>query len=445
MIRKHAIIGDNVILFLDFESEIGSFEIQNKTFKEWMVDYIREKNIEIFGKKIFLVFGGVLVATFVYFNNDINLYSMDNDYTYTSYFSALDNLPIIEEAAVNKSETIIEDKNNETTIEDKNMLDKDNISKSNTSKSTTSKNFNTATSSSKSSNSNVTTNNKNNNTSNKSGDTISNSFDAKTKNIKNTVTVYRNSESILELGLEEYVLGVVAAEMPASFNIEALKAQAILARTYALKSKQNGKKLTDTVSTQAYIDVGQMKNKWGNDYLKYYNKIKKAVETTKGMYITYDGSIIDAVYHSTSNGYTEDALNVWGYSLPYLKTVESSWDKNTSSYKKVKEFKIEDFLNFLRISSFENIEIIDRNVSGRVNTIKVGDSIYNGVDFRNLLSLRSTDFDIEINDDVIRITTRGYGHGVGMSQYGANEMAKKGYTYSNIINYYYLGVKISNL
>lgn len=433
MIIEHAIIDDDIILILDFNFEIGSFKKQNKSFNKLITEYIENNNIEWEGKKIFLVLGGVVLATFVCLNNTINITDVNADYKYTSYFSKINDAPVIEEKIIDNSETIDTGKKNVTPEKDKTTIKKDSTKKSASSKSSTSKKYNTVTNSSTASKSSTTNSTKN---------TSSNS---KTTTNKNVVTIYRSNGSMEKLDLEEYVIGVVAAEMPASFNIEALKSQAVLARTYALKSKQTGRKLTDTVSTQAYIDSSQMKNKWGNDYLKYYNKIKKAVETTKGMYITYNGLIIDAVYHSTSNGYTEDAVQVWGYSLPYLKSVESPWDKNTSSYKKVKEFKIEDILRIFGIAHLDEIEIISRNSSGRVISLKIGDNTYTGVDFRNLLSLRSTDFDIEKTENSLKITTRGYGHGVGMSQYGANEMAKKGSVYSTIIKYYYSGVKINKL
>ena len=414
MIREHNIIDNNIVIILDFNFDIGSFKKQNKTFKTLIEDYIKENNIDTFGKKILLVLSGIVLATFVFSNNNIQISSIDNNYVYTTYFSKIDNIPILEEKKELTNEVVLKEND---TKQNKITVKKDSVSKSNT-----------KSSSLKESNLKSPNNNK-----------------VGASSSKYLVVLYRSNGKVEKIDLEEYVIGVVAAEMPAGFNIEALKAQAILSRTYALKSKQTGKKLTDTVSTQAYIDINQMKSKWGNDFSKYYNKVKNAVEATKGMYITYNGSIIDAVYHSTSNGYTEDAVNVWGYSIPYLKTVESSWDKNVTSYKKVKEFKIQEVLNILGIISLENIEITNRNGSGRVSFVKIDENIYTGVDFRNLLSLRSADFDIEVIDDDIRITTRGYGHGVGMSQYGANEMAKKGYKYSDIIKHYYSGVKISNL
>ncbi len=261
---------------------------------------------------------------------------------------------------------------------------------------------------------------------------------------KTIVTVYRNNGTVMQIELEEYLVGVVAAEIPASFNIEALKAQAIVARTYTLKRMSRGLILTDTVATQEYIDTNQMKTKWQGDFQKYYDKIKLAVDSTKAKYITYNGVYIDAVYHSTSNGYTEDSVYVWGNSIPYLKSVESSWDKTASSYLRTETKDNNTILNILgiSISSDTPVEILSRNASGRITSIKIGDSTYTGVNLRNLLGLRSADFDILVQDGNLVFTTRGYGHGVGMSQYGANGMANSGYNYNQILTHYYQGVRI---
>ena len=258
------------------------------------------------------------------------------------------------------------------------------------------------------------------------------------------VTIYRSNGNVVSMDLEEYLIGVVGAEMPASFQMEALKAQAVVARTYALKLLASGKKLTDTVSTQVYKDNNALKKLWGNSYSTYYQKIKGAVTSTKGVSVYYQGNYINALYHSTSNGKTEDASMVWGNSVPYLKSVDSKWDIQASSY--LREIK-EDFtnvLNLLGISSDTNIqfEVISRDESGRVEKIKVGDKIFDGVTFRNLLKLRSTDFSITVINNQVSITTKGYGHGVGLSQYGANGMAQEGYTYKEILKHYYTGVEV---
>ena len=178
-----------------------------------------------------------------------------------------------------------------------------------------------------------------------------------------------------------------------------------------------------------------------NDYDMYYNKVKEAVDSTKGIAIYYNNDLIDALFFSTSNGKTEDSKYVWGNNIPYLKSVDSSWDKDASSYLRDVSKDLINVLNLLGVSS-SDFTIISRNESGRITEIKVGDKSYTGVEFRNLLGLRSADFDISVNDNTVNIITRGYGHGVGLSQYGANGMAKSGYNFKQIIRHYYTGVDI---
>lgn len=254
-------------------------------------------------------------------------------------------------------------------------------------------------------------------------------------------------EEIVKLDLEEYIVGVVACEMPASFNNEALKAMSVAARTYAMY-KMNGKKTYDLKSTtedQCYNTIEAMKKKWGNSYDKYYNKIKKAVESTSDKYMTYKGDVIIAFYFSISNGYTENCENVFSQKLDYLVSVDSNWDSEYSYKEAEKEYKLDDFFDKLNMkdTKIKNIDI-ERTKSGRVNTIKVNDKKFKGTNFRTLLSLKSTDFEITYDNSKVYINTKGYGHGVGMSQYGANAMANKGYKYDEILKYYYTGVKIVN-
>lgn len=439
MINNHLFYEDKLILFIDLNYEFACFDNDEKTtFKDSILNYIKNNNI-IYKGKILLVFGGILLATFNYKNDDLTLKKINktNDIIYTSSFENINKTPYLYKNIVDNKEVANEKK---TVVNNEKVLD----SKVTSNKKTASTNKATE---NKSSNDNNVNNNSTvdeiqiptKKTETNNNFSISNSVSS--NNTK--VTIYRSTGKVLTLDLEEYLIGVVASEMPASFNIEALKAQVVLARTYALKAIKNNKKLTDTVSTQTYIDNNEMKTKWGNVYDKYYNKIKDAVTKTKGIYVTYNGELIDAVYHSTSNGKTEDAINVWGYSIPYLKSVESEYDKNVSSYFRTITKTENDILKSFGIDELTNLEIISRNSSGRVEKIKVSDNIYSGFDFRNLLSLRSADFDIEKDNDNYIITTRGYGHGVGMSQYGSNEMAKDGYTYEQIIKHYYTGVKIN--
>ena len=434
MINKHLFIKKNneeiLVLFFDFNYEIGNLnKKKRKNFKSSINSYIKNNNIKFNGKKIALALGTVLVATLIYSNNDLyfNKFEDSNLINYTDSSISTTLLKEIDTSSVDKNKNVAEKRevDKETQNKDNNTTNKQSTT---TKKESSTSKKNTTVTENKNTNSNTTTTSITNNTT-----------------TKNMITVHRSNNKVVELELEEYVIGVVAAEMPASFNIEALKSQAILARTYALKSKKTGKKLTDTVSTQAYIDINQMKSKWGNDFNKYYNKIKEAVSATKSLCIKYNGTLIDAVYHSTSNGYTEDASFVWGHSVPYLKTVESSWDKSASSYLRTTYKEMDFIYKTFGITSFDDIKIINRNSSGRVEKIQIGDATYEGTDIRELLGLRSTDFDLEVVDNQLKITTRGYGHGVGMSQYGANGMAKEGYTYDKILKHYYTGITIEKI
>lgn len=258
--------------------------------------------------------------------------------------------------------------------------------------------------------------------------------------MENPITIYRNGTPVV-LEFEDYIAGVVAAEMPASFHSSALQAQAVLARTYALRRIQEGKRLTDSTDTQVYYDEGQLRREWGSAYETYYNKVKEACLSTKGQTLKYQGNYIDAVYHSTSNGKTEAARNVWGYEIPYLQSVDSHWDYNTTFYQHTVSKDLNQLLQLFNVVNLEegDFEILSRNESGRVSEIRIQNQTYQGVDLRSILGLRSSDFDLTIENGNLVITTRGWGHGVGLSQYGANGMAREGSSYSQILSHYYPG------
>lgn len=250
--------------------------------------------------------------------------------------------------------------------------------------------------------------------------------------------------------LENYVMGVVAAEMPASFSIEALKAQAIASRSYAYyKMKQNNGNydIIADISNQAYINDDEMHEKWQGDYDIYYKKIKEAVDDTKNEVMTYDGQVIEAFYFAMSNGYTEDVVSVFGENLPYLKSVESKWDNNSlSNYEVNTQLSTVEFLKKLNLNN--NIIVINNQIydeTGRTKEITINSTTFKGTEFRKLLNLRSTDFKIELENDIVNITTKGYGHGVGMSQYGANGMAKDGFDCYTILKYYYKDIEFQKL
>lgn len=260
-----------------------------------------------------------------------------------------------------------------------------------------------------------------------------------------------SSGEILNVPLEQYVLGVVAGEMPASFNIEALKSQAVASRTYVLKKSENSKNdydVLDNSSNQVYIDYDEMKEKWQSNYEEYLNKIKKAVEETKGEVILYNNNLIDAMFFSTSNGYTENSGDVFSSSLPYLVSVESNWDKQESPvFSSTNEVSKSEFLFNLGLENTNNINIsnIEKTSTGRVKSLTINNKTFDADKVRSAFNLKSTSFTIEVLNDTVKFNVNGYGHGVGMSQYGANGMAKEGYNYKQIINHYYKNCEIKKI
>ena len=250
------------------------------------------------------------------------------------------------------------------------------------------------------------------------------------------------------LEMENYLIGVIAAEMPASFEKEALKAQAIAARSFAyykINTRNGEYDLTNDITTQAYIEKESMKEKWQDKYEYYYEKIKTAVNETKDLVLVYDNKIISAYYFSMSNGKTENASLVFNEDKNYLVSVESSEPVTSNNFEVTKVISTDEFCQKLNITQPVKIDKINKSQSGRINSIRINNIEFVGTTIRKLLNLRSTDFEISIDGASIYIKTKGYGHGVGMSQYGANEMAKNGSAYDDILYHYYTGVKIANI
>ena len=271
-------------------------------------------------------------------------------------------------------------------------------------------------------------------------------------NEDNIVRVFRDSgKNIENVPLEEYVVGVVASEMPVSFELEALKAQAVAARNYVyIKMKENKDKeydVVDTTQNQVYKNIDELKELWNLSYVSNINKVRQAVNDTIGEVLTYNNEIISLFYFSTSNGFTEDAINVFSSDLPYLKSVSSPWDKEENpNYEKTIQIDRNEFCNKLEINC-DNIIISDikRSNSNRILSIKINNKEFNGRWLYNTLKLRSTDFEISIDDNYITFKTYGFGHGVGMSQYGANGMAKEGKNYKDILYHYYQNTTIKKI
>lgn len=300
--------------------------------------------------------------------------------------------------------------------------------------------------------------------------------DSEFKNPRSSVIKVFNSQSntVQNMNLEEYLKGVVAAEMPATFEIEALKAQAILARTYVLHRLIKGQRVpehpeavisTDFQSGQAWISQEELKKKWGLiNYLFYWNKISRAVEITSAQVLVYNGQLIEALYHSNSGGLTEDAANVWGNSVPYLKNVVSEFDHLASNYQREFNFTWAELDKKLgtdlvaminknssgsdmKLNRTDNglIEILEFSTGERILQIRIDGQIFTGIEIRRLLNLPSTKFKIETTLGGLKFIVFGNGHGVGMSQYGANGMAKNGVSYSEILKHYFPGTNLGKI
>ena len=265
------------------------------------------------------------------------------------------------------------------------------------------------------------------------------------------IKIKKEDNSIMEVPFEDYIVGVVAAEMPAEFELEALKAQAVAARSYVLKkieqNKNNDYDILDTTMNQVYISDDKMKEKWTNKYDEYLKKIKQAVEDTKGQYLTYNGTVIEAFFFSTSSGKTENSEEVFSKSLPYLRSVDSSWDNISPAFNSKNTFSLDEFYFNLNIPYSDNliINVLETTSTGRIKKIKINNKEFTGNEIRDIFKLKSTFFEIKQDGKQIIINTKGYGHGVGMSQYGAQAMAKANYTYEQILKYYYQGVDISKI
>lgn len=245
------------------------------------------------------------------------------------------------------------------------------------------------------------------------------------------------------LELNDYITGVVASEMPASFNKEALKAQAVAARSFATSQMNNNIiEITSTINDQVYSPNYKLSEKWKENYKEYYEKINKSVQETTTEVIKRDNKILKTYYFSMSNGYTENSYTVFKETT--FTSVESNEDETNQNYISTKIFTTEELQEKLKLSKIE-IGKITRNETNHVDQIIISGQTFTGIELRNLLKLRSTDFQITQKENNYEIMTKGYGHGVGMSQYGANYMAKEGKNYQEILNHYYQNTEIEKI
>lgn len=266
---------------------------------------------------------------------------------------------------------------------------------------------------------------------------------------------------VAEIPLEDYVRGVVAGEMPVEFELEALKAQAIAARTYAVRRLAQGERtdlpppaagaaVTDTTADQVYVTEEELRAKWGMfEYARKMEKLSRAVKETEGIVLTYGGEPIEAVFFSMSNGFTENSEEVWQEQLPYLRSVKSPWEERYApDFERETELVLRTFYEKMGLppsSKAPEIAILERTEGGRAASVSIAGRRYTGREVRERLGLPSADFDWRIAEGRIIFRTRGSGHGVGLSQWGANGMAKEGHSAEEILLYYYKGAKLEKL
>lgn len=260
------------------------------------------------------------------------------------------------------------------------------------------------------------------------------------------------SKQVIELEIEEYVSGVVAAEMPASFGMEALKAQAVCARTYACKKILDGKpyplnaNLSDDISCcQAYVSWERFQELHPAAYEELKEKIQSAVEATRGELVSYKDLPIDALYHSTCGGHTESAAAAWGSDIPYLQSVKCNYCSESDYYESTQVISLGSLQDKLTVNESADIEISQKSDSGRARQLRVNDRIISAGSFRQLFNLPSTNWELSKEDQGLIINSRGYGHGVGLCQYGANGMAQQGKDYRQILSHYYKNIRIKKL
>ena len=406
MFSNYTIKDDILYLEINFDYEFARF---NKTKKhnllEELKNYINEKKINKNFNKIIILCGGIIIGSIIFLKNDNKI--DENNIKYIPSFKS----EIVLKTPLDK----VIDQNNENITKIDENTPKIEENTQNNVKIEQKRDVNSV-------------------------DNTKNNYSTEPSVSKNEIiSVKRSNGSTINIDIEDYIIGVIASEMPASFNEEALKAQAVVSRTYALKAKASGKILTDTVSTQSYINEDEMRNKWGTSFDTYYNKIKNAAMSTNGEYLTYNDNYIEALYHSTNNGKTESSLDVFGNYYPYLISVTSEYDKSASSYLRSVDIDFNTLSSKLGISFNNNstVEILSYTDGGNIKEINIDGKTFTGRQLRELLGLRSADFDININENNANIVTRGYGHGVGMSQYGANGMANAGYSYKDILSHYY--------
>lgn len=455
IIQKNIIIDgkERLVIYINYPSnyefglDFNTFKEKTKEISTKVKEYIKTNLKNFSDDSALLVLNGIVIGTLVFSQLKFEPYQNINQENKTEIVATLKNND--NENKTNKNNIIAKaevDIEPLVTSEESATLESSAAAKVTEpiEQTTEITNSNTNSNSNKTNNTNSNQNNNRPSSNNSSNNNSGSSNVVNNTNSSKTISVKLASGTVITIGLEDYVIGVVGGEMPASFNSETLKSQAVAARTYALKKTANGATISATTADQVYKTDAELKKLWGNSFNTYYTKVKNAVLATSGEVMTYGGQYIDAVYFSTSNGMTEDAANVWGNSVPYLKPVSSSWDVGVSGFSQTKTIPMSVISEKLgvNLTSVSQITINSRTSGDRVNSVTIAGKNFTGVKVRSLLGLRSADFSVSQSGSSIVFTTKGYGHGVGMSQYGANGMANAGYNYKQILKHYYTGISI---
>lgn len=272
--------------------------------------------------------------------------------------------------------------------------------------------------------------------------------------------IYEQNGNKEELGFDEYLVGVVAANMPAGYELEALKVQAVIARTYALHNiallsdeKSHSRNFTTSELGLSYLSLGDLEQFWGSeDYLSYFTKIENAVYGTKDEVILYKNTLIMPVFFDTGSGFTRNASEAWGVSIPYLISVPSKQDVTSVNYMKLTEYAIPELIELLQAkytnlslsddTFFEDVKVTNRDSTNYVTQINLGNQTVSGEEFAKVLGLNSNHFYFDDYEGKVRFICTGAGHGIGLSQYGANIMAEEGSSYPDILQYFYTGTTV---
>lgn len=277
--------------------------------------------------------------------------------------------------------------------------------------------------------------------------------------VKNISVYFTDTGKVKTMDINEYIVGVVSAEMPASFESEALKAQAVAARTYTLSKLKQGSSsaehkgadvCTDFAHCQAYIPQEKAVENWGKNASEYLKKCKNAVCDTANIIMVYDNEPVRAVFHSSSSGKTENAKDVWGGNVPYLVSVESPGEEKCPSHESVVTVTADEFKK--TVMAKYNVDFsgafigkAEKTSAGMVKYLEVGNTKIKGTEIRTMFKLRSACFDVTVKDENVIFNVTGNGHGVGMSQYGANYLASVGYDYRQILKKYYTGIEFDSI